>query len=76
MIILAKILNFVSGLIILVTGVYVDVRFEAVIAEPLRIVVGLLALGYFALQFYRLVKEADETSTLRATSASGKEFRA
>jgi hypothetical protein len=76
MIILAKILNFVSGLIILVTGVYVDVRFETVIGEPLRIIVGLLALGYFTLQFYRLLKEADETSTVHATSASGKEFRA
>jgi hypothetical protein len=76
MIIIAKILNFVSGLIILVTGVYVDVRFEQVIGEPLRIVVGVLALAYFAMQLYRLIRGAGETSTIRATSVSAKEFRA
>lgn len=74
MLLLAKVLNFVSGLIVLVTGVYVEVRFEQVLSEVTQILVGGLALGYFGMQLYRLLTEDAATSTTPTTTASPEEF--
>jgi len=74
MLLLAKVLNFVSGLIVLVTGVYVEVRFEQVLSEVTQILVGGLALGYFLMQLFRLLTEDVATSTPPTTTASAEEF--
>ena len=76
MLLLAKVMNFVSGLIILVTGVYVDVRFEQILAGPMRVAVGVLALGYFLVQLYRLIREEDKTVSIPAATAAREEFNA
>jgi|GEM_PF-7065657 len=74
MLLIAKVLNFVSGLIVLVTGVYVEVRFEQMLSEVWQLLVGGLALGYFSIQLYRLLTEDSQTSTVPTTTASRKEF--
>ena len=74
MLLIAKVLNFVSGLIVLVTGVYVEVRFEQVLGEVMQIIVAGLALSYFAMQLYRLLTERTATSTTATTTASAEEF--
>ena len=55
MLLIAKMLYFVSGLIVLMTGVYVEVRFEQTMNEIWQLLVGGLALGYFVMQLVRLL---------------------
>jgi hypothetical protein len=74
MLLIAKILNFVSGLIVLMTGVYVEVRFEQMLSEVSQLLVAGLAFGYFCVQLFRLLTEDGQTSTTSTTTASPKEF--
>jgi len=74
MVLAAKVLNFVSGLIVLVTGVYVEVRFEAMLTEAMQIVIGAVAIAYFVRQLVRLTTRPPQMSTVSATSGPAREF--
>ena len=45
----------VSGLIVLVTGIYVDWRFADIISDLGRLIIGLVAFSYFVVQFCRFL---------------------
>jgi hypothetical protein len=71
MILATRVLNLVSGVMTMVTGVYVIVVFEAVIADEIRIAIALASVSYFAVQFYLQVARRLR-STIATTAGSGR----
>jgi len=67
MLLIAKMLYFVSGLIVLMTGVYVEVRFEQTMNDIWQLLVGGLALGYFLTQLIRLLNHEDKKKDASTT---------
>jgi hypothetical protein len=69
MILATRMLNLVSGVVTMATGVYVMVMFQAVIADELRLAIALASVGYFAVQFYlQVVRRLKSTSVVTAGS--------
>jgi hypothetical protein len=55
MIMATRLLNLLSGLIVLATGGYVGLQFASLIADPLRWTIVGVAVSYFALQVVKFV---------------------
>jgi hypothetical protein len=70
MILATRILNLVSGVMTMATGVYVTMTFESVITDEVRLAIAIGSVSYFAVQFYLQVARRLR-STAVATVGSG-----
>lgn len=68
MMIATRVMNLLSGVLILASGVYIQLRFVEVLSEAARLIVGVAALAYFGLQVYRFL--AVEGTKWRGSSSA------
>jgi hypothetical protein len=74
MIAATRILYMVSGVIILVTGLYVEMAYAGQLSETARLLVGVVALTYFFIQLNRQLMRPIHQAAVERPETSERQF--
>lgn len=74
MIAATRILYMLSGIIILVTGLYVEMAYAGQLSEAARLLVGVVAVTYFFIQLTRQLLRPIRQAAASAPETSGRQF--
>jgi len=74
MIAATRILYMISGIIILVTGLYVELAYAGQLSEAIRLLVGVVAVTYFFLQLNRQLKRPFSQAVAEARETRRRQF--
>ncbi|MCP4685417.1 MAG: hypothetical protein GY867_08205 [bacterium] len=74
MITATRILYMVSGIIILVTGLYVESAYAGHLSEATRLLVGVAAVTYFFIQLNRQLRRPVRQAAAEARETSRRQF--
>jgi len=74
MIAATRILYMLSGIIILVTGLYVELAYAGQLSEATRLLVGVVAVTYFFIQLNRQLMRPIRQEAAGADETSGRQF--
>ena len=74
MIAATRILYMVSGIIILITGLYVELAYAGQLSEAGRLLVGVAAVTYFFIQLNRQLKSPMHQVAAGTRETSGRQF--
>jgi len=74
MIAATRILYMVSGIIILVTGMYVEIAYVGQLSEATRVLVGVVALTYFFIQLNRQLMRPPRQGAVETEETSARQF--
>jgi len=74
MIAATRILYMVSGVIILVTGLYVELAYAGQLSEATRLLVGVVAVTYFFIQINRQLMRPLRQAAADTRPTSGRQF--
>lgn len=74
MIAATRILYMVSGVIILITGLYVELAYAGQLSEAARLLVGVVAVTYFFIQINRQLMRPLRQAAAETQPTSGRQF--